>query len=121
MFFSLYLQESPHESQKHVQRYRQSGLFIARSSCLLSTAYANAADARLGHGFTDERPRGKAMKLFVTEAEKARKSIKSATPLVDTPPRQLACCSLGGMFPGGNGGPFTKPLKRGFSVNWANQ
>lgn len=44
---------------------------ILGAACLLSTSYANAADARLGHGFTDEHPRGKAMKLFASEVEKA--------------------------------------------------
>lgn len=40
-------------------------------ACLLATTSVSAADARLGHGFTDEHPRGKAMKLFATEVEKA--------------------------------------------------
>ena len=41
------------------------------ASCLALAGQALAADARLGHGFTDEHPRGKAMKLFAAEVEKA--------------------------------------------------
>ena len=41
------------------------------AACLLISPVSSAADARLGHGFTDEHPRGKAMKLFAAEVEKA--------------------------------------------------
>ena len=41
------------------------------AACLMISPIASAADARLGHGFTDEHPRGKAMKLFAAEVEKA--------------------------------------------------
>ena len=46
------------------------GAMIGAASLLISPV-ASAADARLGHGFTDEHPRGKAMKLFAAEVEKA--------------------------------------------------
>ncbi len=41
------------------------------SLCLLLSVSAQAADARLGHSFTDQHPRGKAMLKFASELEKA--------------------------------------------------
>ena len=40
-------------------------------ACVTLSGHALSAEARLGHGFTEEHPRGKAMKLFAAEVEKA--------------------------------------------------
>ncbi len=40
-------------------------------ACLLAATSADAAEARLGHGFTEQHPRGLAMARFASDVEKA--------------------------------------------------
>lgn len=47
-----------------------SSLGVILGACFLLSNAVHAANARLGHGFTEEHPRGKAMKLFAAEVEK---------------------------------------------------
>lgn len=44
---------------------------VLGTACLLWSGNASAADARLGHGFTEQHPRGQAMLKFASEVEKA--------------------------------------------------
>lgn len=44
---------------------------VLGTACLLWSGNASAADARLGHGFTEQHPRGQAMLKFASELEKA--------------------------------------------------
>jgi tripartite ATP-independent transporter DctP family solute receptor len=44
---------------------------ILSTTCVFFSSHAFAADARLGHSFTDQHPRGQAMSLFAAEVEKA--------------------------------------------------
>ena len=41
------------------------------AACVLASASALAAEARLGHGFTEQHPRGQAMARFAAEVDKA--------------------------------------------------
>lgn len=41
------------------------------AACLLASVSAVASEARLGHGFTEQHPRGQAMARFAAEVEKA--------------------------------------------------
>ena len=55
-------------SKSFVNATRACALTI---TLLSAASHASALEARLGHSFTDEHPRGKAMKMFAAEVEKA--------------------------------------------------
>lgn len=44
---------------------------VLGSACLLLSSQASALDVRLGHGFTEQHPRGQAMIRFASEVDKA--------------------------------------------------
>ena len=44
---------------------------VLGSACLLLSSHALALDVRLGHGFTEQHPRGQAMIRFASEVDKA--------------------------------------------------
>jgi tripartite ATP-independent transporter DctP family solute receptor len=44
---------------------------VLGSACLLLSSHASALEARLGHGFTEQHPRGQAMIRFASEVDKA--------------------------------------------------
>ena len=46
------------------------GILLGATSLLIS-GHLQAADARLGHGFTEQHPRGQAMVKFAEELDKA--------------------------------------------------
>jgi tripartite ATP-independent transporter DctP family solute receptor len=52
-------------------RIRKTMVSFFGTACLLLSTGASALDARLGHAFTEQHPRGQAMSRFASEVEKA--------------------------------------------------